>query len=192
MIEHIAIPFRKKDTSHNFSRLLQVFVVLNIVLHAFAANAQTNIFDMVRQGTPEGLRSMIEATPGLAHSRDENGSSPLILAAYHGKAKMVEILAPIDDVNYMSSYGTALMAACVKGHVDIATTLLKHNADPLLADGDGNTPLLFAAMFQNKSLALLLLEHGADPNAKNVKNFSALDYAKMHQHTELIIRFENF
>jgi hypothetical protein len=162
-------------------------------LMAFSANAQSehNIFDLARNGELEAMKTLLEAHPEHARSRDENGYSALILAAYHNHPSLVALLAPLDDVNYSSGFGTALMGAAVKGSVDIAQILIDHGADPNSEDGDATTPLIYASMFQNNELALRLLKAGADPKHTNQKGFSALDYARRNKNTALIIQFES-
>lgn len=176
-----------------FSFQLPSFALLALLLfNCNSISAQGDIFEIVRNGSANDLSILLKSKPEAANAQDENGYTPLLLAAYHGHKEMVEMLAPlVEDINYNSSYGTALMGTSVKGYTEIAEILLSHGANPNALDADGTTPLIFAAMFQNEELALALLKAGADPNLKNKKDFSALDYAEMHKNTTLIIKFEN-
>ncbi len=178
-------------TLHAF-RLHAIAFLALLLLNCNSISAQGDIFEIVRNGSAEDLSNLLKSKPEAANALDDNGYTPLLLAAYHGHKEMVEMLAPlVEDIDYNSSYGTALMGTSVKGHTEIAEILLNHGANPNALDADGTTPLIFAAMFQNEELALALLEAGADPNIKNQKGFSALDYAEMHKNTTLIIKFEN-
>lgn len=157
---------------------------------AFGQN-ESPIFDLARAGDVGGMEDLLRVKPQAATLRDANGYSPLILAAYHGCDSTVKVLTAYGDVNYVSSYGTALMGAAVKGHEEIAACLLQADADPNLADADGNTPLIYAAMFEHEAIVRLLLAHKADPKQKNKKGFSAVDYANRQKNTPLIILFDH-
>jgi len=171
---------------------IRIAATLGWLLLAVAAHSQSNskIFDLAREGKAAALDSLLRASPEEAQLRDANGNSALILAAYHGQTDAVAILAPLDDVNYVCSYGTALMGASVKGHTEIARLLLDHQANPNLGDFDGNTPLIYATMFEHTAMAKLLLANDANPLAKNKKGFSAVDYAERQRNTTLSILFD--
>lgn len=156
---------------------------------AFAQHPD-NVFDAAREGNTAVLETLLKADPGLADST-QDGSTPLLLAAYYGHAEAVAFLAPrTADVDQLSSYGTALMGAAVKGHTDLMRILLENGADSNATDRENNTALTFAAMFQHEDAARLLTEHGADPTVKNHKGFSPADYAAVHKNTVLTILFD--
>lgn len=52
----------------------------------------------------------------------------------------------------------AIEYAAVLDAIDIAKTLLAHKADPDLADGDGRTPLMWAAYHNRFKMSKLLIE----------------------------------
>ena len=55
--------------------------------------------------------------------------------------------------------------AAQKGHVDVVTALLEHNADPNKAmTDDGATPLAVAAQKGHVDVVTVLLQHNADAN----------------------------
>lgn len=179
--------------SFRISHLLRFAAVCLLVgtVHMAVGQSGSPIFDLAREGDVEALENLLRAEPQAATLRDANGYSALILAAYHGHEAAVARLTAFDDVNYVSSYGTALMGAAVKGHTEIAALLLEADADPNLADADGNTPLIYAAMFEHEALARLLLAQRADPSQKNKKGFSAVDYAERQSNTTLTILFDS-
>jgi hypothetical protein len=55
--------------------------------------------------------------------------------------------------------------------------LLEEGTDPNIRDGDGNTPLHFAASRGCAEVARLLLKHGADPNAQDKSGETPLHVA---------------
>ena len=67
-----------------------------------------------------------------------------------------------DLINHQSgSDGTPLKMAASRGQLAVATFLLDNKADPDLADSNGTTPLIAAAVSGRKNLCELLLERGA-------------------------------
>ena len=60
-----------------------------------------------------------------------------------------------------------LKAARHNSKSEILQLLLKHGANPDIADEDNNTPLHFAAIRGTKDVAIFLLKLGANPYARN-------------------------
>lgn len=169
-------------------RTLQNCILLLSILASGRAFSQCDVFNLARNGTAEQMGACLSANAALADSINPSGHSPLILAAYSANTEAVnELLRHKPDVNYISPDGTALMAAVVKGQVDIAKVLLANGADPNIGDAQKNTPLIYAAMFQNTELVKLLLASGSRKDATDARGNDALTYAKMHQNSELIL-----
>jgi len=64
--------------------------------------------------------------------------------------------------------------------------LLEEGADPNIRDGDGNTPLHFAASKGCAEVAKLLLRHGADPNAQDKNGETPLHVAASEGHVDVV------
>jgi hypothetical protein len=64
--------------------------------------------------------------------------------------------------------------------------LLEEGTDPNIRDGDGNTPLHFAASKGCVEVARLLLEHGADLNAKNEGGWTPLHEAAFNGRVDVV------
>lgn len=107
----------------------------------------------------ETIQSMLECDPKLASSRGPNGVSALMLALYHRRRDVAELLrASLPTLDVFEA------AALDRAHP--LRELLEQ--DPALAhatSADGFTALGYAAYFGGRNAAQLLLEHGADPNA---------------------------
>ena len=143
--------------------------------------AQTDVFDCARTGTAEEMEAFYTSNPELVDALNDRGSSPLTLAAYYNNIEVANYLIDkVDNINGNSDDGTPLMAAVVKGHVEIAEAFVKAGADPNLTDANGATALHYAVMFNNQQLATLLMEAGASAFMKNNVGQSPLDFAKMH------------
>ncbi len=152
------------------------------------AYPQCDIFNLARSGSGNDIHACLSANKALTDSLSPTGHSPLILAAYNGnKNAAAEILKFNPDVNFVSPDGTALMAAVVKGQMEIVKILLQAGADPNIADAGNITPLILASMFQNVELFRLLLQSGARKELADSRGNTALTYAQMHKNSELII-----
>ena len=139
-------------------------------------------------------------------------AEPALLNALNvGALSSAEVLIrhPKINVNVRNAHGeTALMLACLKGHVSLAKLLISRQADinhpgwtPLhyAATGghveliqilleesayidaespNGTTPLMMAARYGSAKATQLLIEEGADLQTKNQLGLTALDFAK--------------
>jgi len=63
---------------------------------------------------------------------------------------------------------------------------LEEGTDPNIRDGDGNTPLHFAASKGCAEVARLLLRHGADPNAQDKSGETPLHIAASKGHVDVM------
>src|ERR1035437_7560921 len=152
------------------------------------------IFDWIRQGDAERIRTLLAADPALANSRTPEGASlalwavytrhpelaPLVLGsrppdffeacALGADARIVELLAV--DRHLVEQYSadgfTALGLAAFFGHRDAAR--LRRGAGPNPNQASRNAlrvpPLPSACPNGHAAVAGLLLQHGADPNAE--------------------------
>jgi ankyrin repeat protein len=139
-------------------------------------------------------------------------AEPALLNALNvGALSSAEVLIrhPKTNVNVRNAHGeTALMLACLKGHVSLAKLLISRQADinhpgwtplhyaatgghvelihMLLEDSayidaespNGTTPLMMAARYGSAKATQFLIEEGADLQTKNQLGLTALDFAK--------------
>ena len=149
--------------------------------------AQKDIFDVARNGSLEELKALMKENPNVINARNKNGYTPLILASYKMNNKVaLYLIDHVEDINDRAEDGTALMAAVVKGNVDIVRALLKKGADPDVLDKSKVTALLFATMFKNTEIVELLVKANADKSIKDIRGYTALDYAKMIKDEKLL------
>jgi ankyrin repeat protein len=126
-----------------------------------------------RTGNASGVRALLAEDSALASTRDENGVSAIMLAAYHRQAEILALLLA-------SKPELDIFEATIAGQKDRVDDLLKR--DPSLASSfsvDGFTPLHLAAFFSQAPTADALLAHGADPAAvsRNAMNVMPLHSA---------------
>ena len=161
--------------------LLGCFLFLSIT-----AIAQ-DIFDLSRTGDAAALETFNKTNPDSFNIENDQGYTPLMLAAYHGNVQAATYLvAHGAELNGESKYGTPIMAAAIKGNKEIVGLLLSQGADLNKADSNGTTALLYASIFSLNDIAEVLLNGGANPALKDSKGNTALDYAILTQNETLI------
>jgi ankyrin repeat protein len=150
------------------------------------ANSRTDdIFDAARYGRLEIVKALVERNPNLAFSKDENGWTPLHVAALNGYGDMVQfLLANNAQVNAKDDDDqTPLCEATSNDHKDIVKMLLAKGAEVNVKADDGETPLHCAA---NKDVAQLLLTNKAKINAKDMGGETPLFNAARTGHKDLV------
>lgn len=116
----------------------------------------SEFLDAVKRGDRTTVERMVRADPRLLGSRDENGTSALLLAYYHGRPEVADALLthrPELDIFEASTVGDAVRIR------ELAAR------DPSLVNAvarDGFFPLGLAAFFKRPDAVRALLELGAD------------------------------
>lgn len=128
-----------------------------------AQQLRTLFFDASRAGNIPMLDAFIEARYDL-NTRDAQGYTGLILAAYHGhQAAVTRLLdAGADPCARDKRGNTALMGAIFKGELAIARRLVQADCAPDLANNAGQTASMYAALFQRTEILQALAAKGAD------------------------------
>jgi ankyrin repeat protein len=118
---------------------------------------------------------------------NENGNTALMLAAYNGHTKIVQLLinnganVNIKDKNNR----TSLMFASSGPFAETVSLLIKNGAKTNEVDNvEGFTALMFAASEGNSDVVRVLLKNGADKSILDVDKESAYDFAIANQHPE--------
>lgn len=128
--------------------------------------------EAITSGDRASVERELAADPSLAQG-EENGTSVVLLAAYHGKPEIAALLA--DRKGELSIFEAAAV-----GDLDRVQELL--DADPSLASAyapDGFFPLGLAAFFRHADVVDHLVAKGADVRAvaKNPMRVTALHSA---------------
>lgn len=146
-----------------------------------------SIFDIARKGTVAQIEEQFKLDANAIHSVNGNGFSPLILACYSGNNSVAQFLVEKGcDINFNSPMGTALMAAVVRGNIEMVSYLLEHKAAIDSVDDNGVTALMFAVKFSQVEMIKLLLKHKADKEKKDKLGKTAFEYAVASGRDEII------
>jgi ankyrin repeat protein len=176
---------------------------------------ERQVCEAIRNGELERVRVLIRSNPELAAAKDEKGVSAILLASYHRRAEIVQLLreanegldvfeaATVGDAERVQQLVTAdltaisgwsadgfqpLHLAAFFGHPPIVALLLANHADPnsVARNAMAVCPLHSAAANWNCETVRLLLEHGANPNAKQHGGWTALHAAALHNDLTMI------
>jgi ankyrin repeat protein len=140
-----------------------------------------SFFDAVKRGDREEVERMLSHDLGLLRSRTEKGISSVLLAIYHGKPEMADLLIERGAV-------LDIFDACAAGRLERARSLLE--ANPSLVKGfaaDGFQALGLAAFFGHAELVRFLLAQGASVNtaSQNAMHVQPLHSAVAGRHFEI-------
>jgi ankyrin repeat protein len=123
------------------------------------ASTLEDLFDAIEAGDDARVKTLLEADPTLASSRDTSGVSALMRALYRFDKPLIDtVKRRVDELD--------IFEAAAFGDVDRLAELL--GAEPSLVtsySGDGFTALHFAAFFGRYEAAALLIERGAEVDA---------------------------
>ncbi|CAE7034503.1 Tnks, partial [Symbiodinium sp. CCMP2456] len=135
-------------------------------------------------------REMIQADPGLVNALDKQKNTPVMDAAFLGRAMIVKEL--IENAAEVTQKNADLMnplqLACVNegaGNGDVVAALIEALADP--SDMCWQTTPLMAAADSGHIWALhALIDLGSDPWQMNGSGLTALDYARDMETAEFL------
>merc|ERR1711871_1808854 len=104
---------------------------------------------------------------GRVHGEDEDE-----------EAEAEEVEAADESVDEQRiGYAKHLLSFVLDGKYDMARVMLEQQADPNVADAEGDTALHYAAAQGREDLVSLLICHGTDPTTRNWAAWTALDAA---------------
>ena len=138
-------------------------------------------------GDLEAVRKLLTGNPSLVLKKDDNGHTPLHIAAGNGSEDIVRLLLASDaDVNATDANGaTPLHEAVARGHENVTKLLLANGADASAADINGGTPLHTAAFRGHRAVAALLLSSGVDAGARDEQGSIPLHKAAWNGSTDV-------
>ena len=116
------------------------------------ASTPEELFEAIEAGDDARVKTLLDADPALASSRDASGVSALMRALYRFDKPLVEtVKRRVDELDVFEAAGF--------GDVDRLTELLSDEPSLVTSySGDGFTALHFAAFFGRYEAASLLIE----------------------------------
>lgn len=122
----------------------------------------TRMIEAVKAGDADGLRGILESDADAAAAREDGGDSPLMMALYHGRRDLAELIL---------AHGRRPDGAEAAALGDVERLRAALDAEPGLVTRfthDGWTLLHLAAYFGHTPAVRLLLQRGSDPNALSI------------------------
>ena len=157
------------------------------------ADLDSMMLRCVRSGQVKLALSALEqgADPNAVPPADDRDQrSLLVLAALHPDMRLLRgLIARGADLNRAHAGLAPLLAATrdsQEGRPEAVTTLLTNGANPNCSDGDGDTPLHFAALSANPIVAAMLCDAGAALDAINRAGQTPLGVACEAANWELV------
>ena len=148
-------------------------------------------------GNAEVLPDLLKAGASLNGEMRLIGTSstdPISGAVRHGYLDVLDVLVKLGAaVDRTDARLTPLGKAVLGDQVEVAQFLISKGADVNHVDGNGMTPLLYAASidFGTPRMIDMLLRNGARTNAKTKEGKTALELARQYHHTHLIPSLEH-
>ena len=161
----------------------------------FDSNRKQSVWDLL-DFSPHVTEEQLEETIKLISSvdqRDDDGNTPLHLAASCGNVNFIELLRKMDkilevDFNAVNILArTPLHYAAARGHAGMVEVLLTKGAKVNLEDTSGQTALHCAALGVNARVVEMLLEKRANPAAIDIRGRSPLHIAAVATNS-LVVR----
>lgn len=148
------------------------------------ADLDAALYDAARHGRAERALAMLDAGANPhalppADARDQR-TLPMLAAVLPDLRLLRTLIAHGIDLNNTHAGMTPLIAATRDswhGRPEAVMTLLTNGADPRTADGEGNTPLHYAARSSDPGVAALLRDAGAEIDPLNRDHASPLALA---------------
>jgi len=149
-----------------------------------------DIFEAAAMGEREIAMELLRKDGSLVNSFAVDGYTALHLAAYFGRAPVVERLldrgADPRAVARNSMQVEPVHSAVTGRNLETVRILLRAGADPAARQAGGWTPLHAAAQNGDTRIARVLVEHGADIRAVNDEGLTPIDVAKAAGHDSVL------
>ena len=175
-----------------------IFAVL-ITLCFLSTAIGGEIHNAVKAGDLDKVKELLSVDPILLNAlgdlEGEEGVTPFVMAAFHGKKDIVEFLLT-KGANVNSEIGkakvTALHACAYKNKLETAKILLLAGAKIDFVNVDNHTPLFIAAEEGNYEVAELLIEADANLDIQSTfdmwTGYTALTIAIKNKHLKIAIK----
>ena len=167
------------------------------VIHAPDDDTEKPLYTPLLYAVQEGDVAIIaclldQAVPPFTYRPDDLGLA-LRLACMVGHEEVASLLVArgAHPSLHSRSRTTPLMYACIRGHMEVARCLLRHQGSLLDAvDQWGQTALYHGACFGHAGVVSLLLQAGADPTIADQRGLTPLGKARDKARCEVVALLE--
>jgi ankyrin repeat protein len=167
-------------------------IVIFLLFMISSSFAQKDVFAIARNGTVEEMKTLFEKDVNCVNQVNDFGFSPLILASYRGNFEVAKYLITIvNDINYQSPEGTALMAAVMRNNKELVLLLIEKKANLDATNKTGVTALMLATQFKNIEIIIILLQNKANKLLKDNEGKTAFEYAVNTNNDSIIQLLKN-
>ena len=167
-----------------------LLIIVGLFLGAGLDVSAQGVLERLRSGDRESVVKQLgkKKVPFDVNERDEEGLTPLMMAAVTNDSVMVELLLRHKaNPNLQNNVGmTALMAAAFNTSEAVMPLLLAGGANPDLQDVKGRTALIVAAKQGVNNPVTMLLEARANKELKDEKGNTALMVACGERHLNVM------
>ncbi|XP_071094922.1 putative ankyrin repeat protein RF_0381 [Haliotis cracherodii] len=140
-------------------------------------NGDNILHNSCRGGNVDIVKSVLKQNVVDISSRDNEGMTPVLLAAFFGERDAFDLLIGRGaDISGVNDFGENILHfSCRGGNVDIVKYVLKQNVvDINSRDNEGMTPVLLAAFWGERDAFDLLIGRGADTKVVNINGDNIL------------------
>jgi ankyrin repeat protein len=141
----------------------------------FRSNANTDIFQAIRQDKLESVAAILKSEPGLLNQANQYGQTPLLAAAQARRTNIIDFL-DAQGVKWDP------VSAILSGHAEVLRRLIAQQPK-LVSDA---SLLREAAVDGNVTAVEILLAAGADLKATDPYGLSPLGNALLQQHNDVV------
>jgi len=141
---------------------------------------EQQLFHAIRDGDLTLVEQILACNPALAAARNDDGTSAVTVAAYHGQPGIVDALRRRElELDIFE-------AAMLGDHEQVSALVQERPSRLHMRSADGFTAVGLAAFFGHPHTLDLLLEMGADPNApsSNKMKVAPIHSALAHRDAE--------
>ncbi|MFC1492720.1 ankyrin repeat domain-containing protein [candidate division KSB1 bacterium] len=159
--------------------LSKINVVLILLTSFSSPLSAQDIHTAVQEDNLERVRILLTENPEMINSKNDNGMTPMHLAARNVNKDMIELLISKGaDVNTKDNNNvTPLHSLAFRGGIESVKILVENGADINAGMRDLSIPLHGAARGGQLDVVEYLLSRGSDVNAKTNRGWNALTMA---------------
>lgn len=177
----------KDNIESELIKIMNMIGACALNLFMFKEYPKTALFNIVHAGTLVQLKSFVKSNAVDLNCKNDDGYTPLMLAAANGDKDKAEYLLQKGAVpDIPNKFGASpLCYAAMYGKYELCKLLISFGASINHQDTTGTSPLMTASWHGHSSIVKLLLEHNADFNLKDLSGKTALDYAIKNKYGEI-------